>query len=163
MPPISIIGISGSTRRGSFNSALLRAAASSLPEGAQLRIESIASIPLYNGDEEAARGIPEAVARLKDAIAQADGLLLVSPEYNNSLPGVARSAMTALTELASRPTSPAFSAASRCGDCRRLAAGRVSTPRRPRTHGSLCSRPSARSSGPAGGFSSRAPIPSAGT
>ena len=61
-PPISIIGISGSTRRGSFNSALLRAAASSMPQGGELRIESIASIPLYNGDEEAARGIPEAVA-----------------------------------------------------------------------------------------------------
>src|SRR5262249_4909629 len=87
-----IVGISGSTRRGSFNSALLRAAASSLPQGAQLRIESIASIPLYNGDEEA-RGLPEAVARLKDAIAEADGLLLVSPEYNNSLPGVAKNAI----------------------------------------------------------------------
>lgn len=93
MPPVSIIGISGSTRVGSFNSALLRAAASSLREGALLRIESIASIPLYNGDEEAARGIPEAVARLKDAIAEADGLLLVSPEYNNSLPGVAKNAI----------------------------------------------------------------------
>lgn len=93
VPPVSIIGISGSTRRGSFNSALLRAAASSLPEGAQLRIESIASIPLYNGDEEAARGIPEAVARLKDAIAEADGLLLVSPEYNNSLAGVTKNAI----------------------------------------------------------------------
>ena len=90
VPPISIIGISGSTRRGSFNSALLRAAASSMPQGGELRIESIASIPLYNGDEEAARGIPEAVARLKDAIAEADGLLLVSPEYNNSFPGVAK-------------------------------------------------------------------------
>src|SRR5262245_63687751 len=93
MPPISIIGISGSTRRGSFNSALLRAAASSLPQVAQLRIESIASIPLYNADDEAARGIPEAVARLKDAIAGADGLLLVSPGYNNSLPGVAKNAI----------------------------------------------------------------------
>src|SRR5262245_65533337 len=99
MPPISIIGISGSTRRGSFNSALLRAAASSLPQGAQLRIESIASIPLYNGDEEA-HGIPEAVARPKDAIAAADGLLLVSPEYNNSLPRVAENAIDWLSRPA---------------------------------------------------------------
>ena len=88
-----IVGISGSTRRGSFNSALLRAAAAAMPAGAELRIESIAAIPLYNGDEEAARGIPQPVARLKDAIAAADGLLLVTPEYNNSLPGVAKNAI----------------------------------------------------------------------
>lgn len=87
---ISIVGISGSTRRGSFNAALLRAAAASMPQGAELRIESIAAIPLYNGDVEAEHGIPEPVARLKDAIAAADGLLLVTPEYNNSLPGVAK-------------------------------------------------------------------------
>jgi NAD(P)H-dependent FMN reductase len=89
----TIVGISGSTRRGSFNAALLRAAAGAMPGGATLRIESIASIPLYNGDEEAAHGIPEPVARLKDAIAAADGLLLVTPEYNNSVPGVAKNAI----------------------------------------------------------------------
>ena len=90
---VTIIGISGSTRRGSFNSALLRAIAAQTPQGAELRIESIAAIPLYNGDEEAAHGIPEPVARLKDAVAAADGLLLVTPEYNNSLPGVAKNAI----------------------------------------------------------------------
>ena len=90
---ISLIGISGSIRRGSFNSALLRAAAAAMPAEAQLRIESIAEIPLYNGDAEAEQGIPPAVARLKDAIAAADGLLLVTPEYNNSLPGVAKNAI----------------------------------------------------------------------
>jgi NAD(P)H-dependent FMN reductase len=89
----TLIGISGSLRRASFNSALLRAAAAAMPEGAQLRIESIAQIPLYNGDDEAAHGIPAPVARLKDAIAAADGLLLVTPEYNNSLPGVAKNAV----------------------------------------------------------------------
>ena len=89
----TIVGIAGSTRRGSFNAALLRAAAASLPPGADLRIESIAPIPLYNGDEEADSGIPQAVARLKDAIAAADGLLLVTPEYNNSIPGVAKNAI----------------------------------------------------------------------
>jgi chromate reductase, NAD(P)H dehydrogenase (quinone) len=91
--PVRIVGVSGSTRRASFNAALLRTAAASMPAGAELRIESIASIPLYNGDEEAAHGIPEAVAKLKDAIAAADGLLLVTPEYNNSLPGVAKNAI----------------------------------------------------------------------
>jgi NAD(P)H-dependent FMN reductase len=90
---MTIVGLSGSTRRGSFNAALLRAAAAAAPEGARLTIESIAEIPLYNGDEEAAHGIPPPVARLKDAIAAADGLLLVTPEYNNSLPGVAKNAI----------------------------------------------------------------------
>lgn len=90
---ITIVGFSGSTRQGSFNAALLRAAAAAAPEGARLTIESIAAIPLYNGDEEAAHGIPPPVARLKDAIAAADGLLLVTPEYNNSLPGVAKNAI----------------------------------------------------------------------
>lgn len=90
---ITLIGISGSTRRGSFNSALLHAAAAAMPQGAELRIESIAEIPLYNGDHEAAHGIPAPVARLKGAIAAAAGLLLVTPEYNNSVPGVLKNAI----------------------------------------------------------------------
>lgn len=89
----TLVGISGSLRRASYNSALLRAAAAMMPAGSELRVESIEAFPLYNGDEEAAGGIPAAVARLKDAIAAADGLLLVTPEYNNSIPGVAKNAI----------------------------------------------------------------------
>jgi len=88
-----IVGISGSTRRDSFNFALLRAAAAAMPQGAQMRIESIAGIPLYNADQEAADGIPEPVKALKEAIAAADGVLLVTPEYNNSVPRCARNAI----------------------------------------------------------------------
>ncbi len=90
---ITLIGISGSLRRASYNSALLRAAARAMPQDSTLRIESIAGIPLYDGDLEEKEGIPPAVAALKDAIASADGVLLVTPEYNNSIPGVAKNAI----------------------------------------------------------------------
>jgi len=90
---ITVIGLSGSLRRGSYNAAVLRAAASLMPADSELRIESIADIQLYNGDDEAAHGVPDLVSRLKDAIAAADGLLLVTPEYNNSIPGVAKNAI----------------------------------------------------------------------
>jgi NAD(P)H-dependent FMN reductase len=61
---VTLIGLSGSLRRGSFNSAVLRAAASLMPADSELRIDTIAGIPLYNGDDEAASGIPADVARL---------------------------------------------------------------------------------------------------
>lgn len=87
------IGLSGSLRQGSYNTALLRAAAARMPAGSKLTIGSIRDIPLYDGDEESARGIPVAVTRLKDAIGAADGLLIASPEYNNGIPGVAKNAI----------------------------------------------------------------------
>ena len=96
-----LIGISGSLRKQSFNSSLLRAAAARLPNGAELRIESIAEIGLYNGDDEAANGIPEPVAALKAAIAGADGLIVSTPEYNNSIPGVLKNAIDWLSRPAS--------------------------------------------------------------
>jgi chromate reductase len=88
-----LVGIAGSLRRGSLNAALLRAAAGLTPEGVELAIGSIRGIPLYDGDLEAAEGIPGPVAALKDEIAAADGLLLATPEYNNSLPGVLKNAV----------------------------------------------------------------------
>jgi len=86
------VGISGSLRRGSYNTALLRAAAQMMPADAELVVESIREIPLYDGDVEATHGIPPPVADLKAAIAAADGLLLATPEYNNGMPGVAKNA-----------------------------------------------------------------------
>lgn len=89
----TIIGISGSLRRNSFNSALLREAAALAPDGAEIAIHSIAEVPLYNGDDEVANGLPPAVQSLKEAIAASQGLLLCSPEYNNSIPGVVKNAI----------------------------------------------------------------------
>jgi len=88
-----LIGLSGSLRQRSFNSSLLTAAVELMPQGAEMTVGSIRNIPLYDGDLEAAQGIPGPVQVLKDAIAAADGLLLVTPEYNNSIPGVFKNAV----------------------------------------------------------------------
>ena len=90
---VTIVGISGSLRKNSFNAGLLRAAAEAAPDGCSLSIQSIKSIPLYNADVEEAEGIPPVVSDLKDHIAAADGLLMVTPENNNSIPGVFKNAM----------------------------------------------------------------------
>lgn len=88
-----IIGISGSLRRGSFNTALLNAAAPLMPDDAELVIESIAEVPLYNFDVESSAGIPDRVRQLQDSLEECDGLLLSTPEYNNSIPGVLKNAI----------------------------------------------------------------------
>lgn len=89
----TIVGISGSLRQGSYNTALLRTASTLMPAGIVLAVETIKGIPLYDGDLEATDGIPAEVSRLKDAIASADGLLIATPEYNNSMPGVLKNAI----------------------------------------------------------------------
>ena len=91
-----IVGIAGSLREGSYNAALLRAAVEEAPSEATIEIESIRGIPLYDGDVEA-KGIPSRVTELKDRIAAADALLLVTPEYNNSIPGTFKNAIDWLT------------------------------------------------------------------
>lgn len=88
-----ILGVAGSLRSASLNAALLRAAAELAPEGTTIKIGSIDAIPLYNGDKEASDGIPKSVTELKEELADSDGLLLATPEYNNSIPGVLKNAM----------------------------------------------------------------------
>ena len=95
-----IIGISGSLRRASFNSMLLRAASQLAPDGTTIEIASMRGIPLYDGDVESAEGIPAPVQELKTRIAEADGLLIVTPEYNNSIPGVLKNAIDWLSRPA---------------------------------------------------------------
>ena len=98
---IRILGISGSLRRASYNTALLRTAKDLMPEGADLIEGSIAGIPLYDADDEQASGLPAAVEKLKTQIANADGVLLFTPEYNNSIPGVFKNAI----DWTSRPAN----------------------------------------------------------
>jgi chromate reductase, NAD(P)H dehydrogenase (quinone) len=84
--PITLVALSGSLRRGSSNAALLRAAADQVPPGVEVVRPSFADVPFYDDELEAA-GLPAPVARLRDALAGADGLLLASPEYNRSTTG----------------------------------------------------------------------------
>src|SRR3569832_2496316 len=84
---INIIGISGSLRHGSYNSALLRTAAGLMPAQSQLTLATIRGIPLYDGDVEANEGKPAPVTALKDAIAAADGRRRAAPGGGGAGPG----------------------------------------------------------------------------
>lgn len=90
--PILILGLSGSLRSASHNTALLRAAAQLMPEGTELTISGqLGKLPLFNEDLEA--DIPPAVAELRDAVIRTDGLLVATPEYNSSIPGPLKNAI----------------------------------------------------------------------
>lgn len=97
---MKLIGFSGSLRKASFNTSLLKAAKSLTPDNVELEIINIDAIPLYNGDLEDEHGIPNAVLSIKDKIAEADGLIISSPEYNHSIPGVLKNALDWLTRPA---------------------------------------------------------------
>ncbi|MGA3400663.1 MAG: NADPH-dependent FMN reductase [Acetobacteraceae bacterium] len=100
---ISILGIAGSLRQGSFNRATLRAAQELAPEGMRIDSFDIAPIPLYNEDVRQ-QGFPPPVEDFRARIKAADGLLFVTPEYNYSIPGVLKNAI----DWASRPPEQPF-------------------------------------------------------
>src|SRR5215216_6088219 len=88
-----ILAISGSLRRDSHNTRLLRAAANMLPPGAELELfDGLGAVPPYNEDADV-EPPPEGVERLRAAIAEADALLISTPEYNASIPGVLKNAV----------------------------------------------------------------------
>ena len=89
--PFQIAGVAGSLRRGSYNRALLRAAQQLAPVAMRIRIYDLSEIPLFSEDVERA-GIPPAVASLREAVGQADGFLVATPEYNHGVPGVMKNA-----------------------------------------------------------------------
>jgi len=99
---LTVLGLSGSLRQGSYNTAALNAAVQLAPEGMRLVTASIREVPLYDEDVKAA-GIPVAVERLRAAVAAADAVLIVSPEYNYSVPGVLKNALDWLSRTSPMP------------------------------------------------------------
>jgi chromate reductase len=100
---IRVLGISGSLRRGSFNSAALRAAQELAPQGLAIEVFDLSPIPLYNEDVRE-KGFPPAVEDFRRRIREADALLIATPEYNYSIPGVLKNAI----DWASRPPDQPF-------------------------------------------------------
>ncbi len=99
---MKIVGIAGSLRKGSLNRALLQVAGTMVPEKHTFEVADIADIPLYNGDVSEA-GIPEAVKKVYDRLESADGIVLASPEYNYSVPGVLKNAIDWLSRVDPQP------------------------------------------------------------
>jgi chromate reductase, NAD(P)H dehydrogenase (quinone) len=96
---LRVLGISGSLRRGSHNTNLLRVAAKALPPGVELEVyDGLRELPPYDADLDS-EPVDPAVERLRETIASADGVLIATPEYNGSIPGVLKNAL----DWASRP------------------------------------------------------------
>jgi chromate reductase len=95
--PVRILGIPGSLRKASYNKAALRAAQELLPEGATLEIFDLDGVPPFNEDDE--RVLPARVVELKARVRETDAILIATPEYNYSVPGVLKNAI----DWASRP------------------------------------------------------------
>ena len=89
---VRILGISGSLRKASFSTALLNILAEKAAPAIEIELVTLEEIPLYNEDLDQEPGIP-AVANLKKAIAESDGVLIVTPEYNHGVPGVLKNAL----------------------------------------------------------------------
>jgi chromate reductase len=101
--PLKVLGISGSLRKASYNTAALRAAQELAPEGMTIEIAaSIGDIPLYDSDIQAA-GFPGPVTALGDQIRAADAVLFATPEYNYSIPGALKNAIDWLSRLPQQP------------------------------------------------------------
>lgn len=100
---VRILGVAGSLRRGSFNAATLRAAQELAPDGMTIESFDIAPMPPYN-DDVREQGYPAPAAEFRARIKAADGVLIVTPEYNYSIPGVLKNAI----DWASRPPEQPF-------------------------------------------------------
>jgi chromate reductase len=102
---LNILAISGSLRRKSFNTGLVRAAQELAPEGMEVELFDLAPIPFYNADLEAEEGTPAVVQEFKRKIQAADGVLIATPEYNYSITGLLKNAVD-WASLRMSPTEP---------------------------------------------------------
>jgi len=99
---LTLLGLSGSLRAGSLNTALLRVAATLVAPPDTLTVRTVHGVPLYDGDVEA-QGLPAEVVALREAIRAADGLLISTPEYNHGVPGVLKNALDWVSRGADQP------------------------------------------------------------
>jgi chromate reductase len=101
--PIHVVGISGSLRKGSYNTALLQAARELMPDGMTMEIADFSGLPIFNADEDqpppSSAQAPAIVQAFRDTLRAADALVIASPEYNYSIPGGLKNAI----DWASRP------------------------------------------------------------
>jgi chromate reductase, NAD(P)H dehydrogenase (quinone) len=101
--PLSVLSISGSLRKGSFNTALQRTLPELAPQGLKISpLAGVGEMPLYNADVQA-EGFPKIVTDMADSIRQAEGIIFCSPEYNYSIPGVLKNAIDWLSRLKDQP------------------------------------------------------------
>ena len=101
---VNVITIAGSLRKGSFNAALARQLPKWAPEGMNItEAPAWADIPTYNADDQASSGFPASVTRLADAIRAADGVIIVSPEYNYGVPGGLKNAVEWVSRAKDQP------------------------------------------------------------
>lgn len=101
---IDVTALSGSLRQGSYNTALVRAAKALAPSSMRITHADIGEVPIYNGDVQA-QGFPASVTNLAEMIRSADGVLIATPEYNYSIPGVLKNAIDWLSRIDNQPFS----------------------------------------------------------
>ncbi len=102
---LNIVAISGSLRSKSFNTSLLRAMQTMADPGMAIEIATLNGIPVYNGDDEDASGVPLIVSDLADRIRAADGVIIATPEYNFSIPGGLKNATDWISRVKQQPFS----------------------------------------------------------
>jgi chromate reductase len=90
---MKLLAISGALRKDSFNTGLLRAVKEMAPPEMEIEIVTLHGVPLYDGDEEARHGVPASVKALQARVKEADGVIISTPEYNFSVPGVLKNGL----------------------------------------------------------------------
>jgi chromate reductase len=100
---LNIVATSGSLRAKSYNTALLRTLASMAADRMSMEIITLKGIPVYDGDDEAASGVPQVVQELAEKIRAADGVLISTPEYNFSIPGGLKNATDWISRVKNQP------------------------------------------------------------